>query len=306
MSNFTVNERISFTKEFREEVLKSCRSKCACCGKKLNMKTMTIEHVVPLSKGGENVKDNLVVLCESCNIKKGNQFVWPSGFYESLDDSDKLKEITDYTRNWSKEHIDISYICQYPTVAEKMSLIMEPHPKYRNMRIPKEQLIYDIVEVKYTSESDIKDKFGVSTKAIERTVVSPNRPYSVYCVQSRLNSSVSSIWTAQVDKRVIDDEEVYTMIISEVYSRTGFGSQIFPRVLLAYINWLYAYNTVNRVLVRFVSEDATRTGVKSVFNDRHYEFCTKTRATQNPITNQLYKYRGYDSVNILFTSEYIE
>lgn len=41
---------------------------CPYCNKN---KTDTIDHVVPLSKGGTNNKDNLIAVCRSCNSKKG-------------------------------------------------------------------------------------------------------------------------------------------------------------------------------------------------------------------------------------------
>ncbi len=35
-------------------------------------KNLTIDHIVPLSKGGARTKDNLQILCTTCNSKKGN------------------------------------------------------------------------------------------------------------------------------------------------------------------------------------------------------------------------------------------
>jgi len=32
---------------------------------------LTIEHIIPLSKGGKKTKDNWQVLCKPCNMKKG-------------------------------------------------------------------------------------------------------------------------------------------------------------------------------------------------------------------------------------------
>ncbi len=67
-------ERRPWTQEEKEETLKSCGNRCACCGTKLNLKTLTVEHVVPISKGGENVSSNLIALCKSCNSAKGNRY----------------------------------------------------------------------------------------------------------------------------------------------------------------------------------------------------------------------------------------
>lgn len=45
---------------------------CAYCGKKTNVATATIDHVQPLSLGGTNRPDNLVVACRACNNRKGS------------------------------------------------------------------------------------------------------------------------------------------------------------------------------------------------------------------------------------------
>jgi hypothetical protein len=44
--------------------------KCRYCGSKQNL---TIDHVVPLSKGGKWVWENLVAACTKCNGKKGSK-----------------------------------------------------------------------------------------------------------------------------------------------------------------------------------------------------------------------------------------
>jgi 5-methylcytosine-specific restriction endonuclease McrA len=46
-------------------------AKCCECGKKLNSKTMTVDHTLPLAKGGIHCRYNLRPLCGSCNSSKG-------------------------------------------------------------------------------------------------------------------------------------------------------------------------------------------------------------------------------------------
>ena len=45
--------------------------KCKYCGYKLRLEDITFDHVLPLSKGGENNVENLVISCSNCNHLKG-------------------------------------------------------------------------------------------------------------------------------------------------------------------------------------------------------------------------------------------
>lgn len=45
---------------------------CFYCAKKTAFKNITMDHLVPLSRGGRSTKDNLVPCCKNCNnLKKG-------------------------------------------------------------------------------------------------------------------------------------------------------------------------------------------------------------------------------------------
>jgi 5-methylcytosine-specific restriction endonuclease McrA len=50
--------------------------KCQYCGA---TRKLTIDHVIPRSKGGSDDWDNLVVACSSCNIKKGDKYLEHTG-----------------------------------------------------------------------------------------------------------------------------------------------------------------------------------------------------------------------------------
>jgi 5-methylcytosine-specific restriction endonuclease McrA len=52
-------------------ILKEYNYKCAYCGCEFNENNMpTREHIIPVSKGGQNVKENIIPACISCNSKK--------------------------------------------------------------------------------------------------------------------------------------------------------------------------------------------------------------------------------------------
>lgn len=43
---------------------------CAYCGQHMKQKNMTVEHLIPQSKGGGNNIENLMPCCKSCNSMK--------------------------------------------------------------------------------------------------------------------------------------------------------------------------------------------------------------------------------------------
>lgn len=45
---------------------------CRWCGCDLDAHTATLEHVVPLARGGTNRRENLAIACEVCNHARGN------------------------------------------------------------------------------------------------------------------------------------------------------------------------------------------------------------------------------------------
>lgn len=43
---------------------------CYYCGKKFLSKRLTMDHIVPISRGGKSIKGNVVPCCKSCNNEK--------------------------------------------------------------------------------------------------------------------------------------------------------------------------------------------------------------------------------------------
>lgn len=45
---------------------------CHYCKKRFPVKTLTMDHIVPVSRGGKSVRKNVVPCCKECNNKKKN------------------------------------------------------------------------------------------------------------------------------------------------------------------------------------------------------------------------------------------
>ena len=59
------------------------RGRCQYCGASFPARELTMDHVVPLVRGGKSVKSNLVPCCKACNMLK--QDLVPSEWQEYLD-----------------------------------------------------------------------------------------------------------------------------------------------------------------------------------------------------------------------------
>ena len=51
-------------------VYERTQGKCALCGKFVRFDQFTIDHIIPLAKGGTNDRNNLQCTCKRCNAMK--------------------------------------------------------------------------------------------------------------------------------------------------------------------------------------------------------------------------------------------
>ena len=59
-----------FTQEEWFLLLKDADGKCPLCNTE---QKLTMDHVVPISKGGDHTLTNIIAICKSCNCKKGTK-----------------------------------------------------------------------------------------------------------------------------------------------------------------------------------------------------------------------------------------
>ncbi|RME63649.1 MAG: HNH endonuclease [Nitrospirae bacterium] len=56
---------------------------CYYCGRYVGPHALTMDHIVPLSRGGKSTKSNIVPACKECNNKK--KYLLPLEWQEYLD-----------------------------------------------------------------------------------------------------------------------------------------------------------------------------------------------------------------------------
>lgn len=65
-----MSKRITFSDEMRDEIYNRYNGRCAICGNCVKREKMTIDHKIPLSKGGSHHFSNLQLCCLRCNRAK--------------------------------------------------------------------------------------------------------------------------------------------------------------------------------------------------------------------------------------------
>ena len=70
---------------------------CQYCGQVFERRALTLDHVKPKSKGGENSWENLVTACSPCNTSKGSDYIRPLN-------SPILPTIREMVRQYNKHH----------------------------------------------------------------------------------------------------------------------------------------------------------------------------------------------------------
>lgn len=136
-----IEERTFFPWSVKEPLFIETNGRCAHCGTDLDRYTnLTVDHVIPLNKGGTNDPENLTVLCETCNEEKSDMILSPRIWYPYLPESRKKKLValmrdymrkTDYLAEDCLVPLD-SFRIEVPITTQKKN----PNGSYKVIRMP--------------------------------------------------------------------------------------------------------------------------------------------------------------------------
>jgi 5-methylcytosine-specific restriction endonuclease McrA len=80
----------------RKNILLRDRNTCQYCAETLPASDLTLDHVIPRSRGGVSTWENLVACCHTCNRRKGNQMV------HELEDMELIREPRPFSLHTSR------------------------------------------------------------------------------------------------------------------------------------------------------------------------------------------------------------
>src|SRR6202050_2983914 len=81
----------------RKNILLRDRNTCQYCGVLLPSGELTLDHVIPRSRGGNSTWENLVACCHACNRRKGNRML------QEIDDMILLRDPRPFSLHTSRQ-----------------------------------------------------------------------------------------------------------------------------------------------------------------------------------------------------------
>ncbi len=63
----------------RRNIFARDSNRCQYCGKRFPTSELSLDHVLPRSRGGQATWDNIVCACVKCNVRKGGRTPWEAG-----------------------------------------------------------------------------------------------------------------------------------------------------------------------------------------------------------------------------------
>jgi len=82
VEELTKIKRRQFSSTERTIIYNKSKGRCAICGKFVPYDTFTVDHIIPLAKGGTNELNNLQCTCKTCNLIK--QDILPEDLMDKL------------------------------------------------------------------------------------------------------------------------------------------------------------------------------------------------------------------------------
>lgn len=159
--------RYIFTPDEKAEMLKKSNGRCARCGKSLEVgkKDLTVEHIIPLSKGGKNEHNNLVCLCKACNKEKADKVVQAS-WYKYIEDEEEVEKIRRLLFRYIKSYCHLSDTNLLPVDECEMKMLF--NAKTGDVFYDESGRVLPVTKTVVWKKANFKDDYNKILKAYVR------------------------------------------------------------------------------------------------------------------------------------------
>lgn len=271
-------DRAWLSKSEKLRILSKSDGKCCHCGMSIEVGgNFTVEHAIPIAKGGENCDANLVALCRKCNEQKRDFVVRPdSSYFKFLNEEHRIKMKDMYTKYLS----NTSWFTQRNFMREdKLEIEYELRSGWygRSMcnRRNSGVIVRAILTLSKAAYSDLDEilncmikynkKYGLETWYLKANLDYYFTKGAIYILRNGAKEIVSII-PISLSKMFLREEGIYTILpeISSVYMMSkkeeyikpvqkalceilGCISMLFPEgYVLPYTIWYLKADTFSR------------------------------------------------------------
>lgn len=218
-------ERINFGKDIKKRILSKSDNACAHCKKPLTIADMTIDHMIPLSKGGTNEESNLIALCFHCNTEKDDDVVNPISYYKYLKEEHAKAALEQHkaycediswltTKNYLRE--DRMQI-QYSVTSGYLTDHQKRRGNYVQVGCIKNTAI--LYKAKYEDLEDVKaylvkyhKKYELDTEDLDELISDAFTKGCIYVLKK--GSEIIALFPVSIERRYLTEDNQESYIIS--------------------------------------------------------------------------------------------
>ena len=293
-----------FTKDERTQLYNDLNKKCNMCDKELTLKGFHIDHILPLSRGGNNENENLQLLCKPCHFEKTRQEQDDKYVKESKTESSfnfTTKEIMNSSLN-SKfafvEKLNLNQICDvklnkyYVDINKcRKNILYYSKYDYPLFTVMDEPIIYKGVKKTglYFVETEcylpLRGNGWYSQAMIE------------YCLQKHLIEEANIKYAVYSSLTV--EYNYYNKFIDYLYDVLGDKAKLSVNTIIGMFkpkireNWksLLISEDVNTAYYHYLNKNGSFIDTKTI-NDKNYyqvfnRYTTENQESEAPLYNQI-------------------
>lgn len=254
-----IADRESFDTETKDYIGMKSNDKCCHCGKLKYFKYgATVDHFIPLSKGGTNRHFNLVMLCEDCNKEKGDKIM----------DLSYLKYLKPYYKKELSKYYDsyihsFDYITRNKIFACDYYKILLVSPQWHKMTAKKKKQIKPFGQsliIKSATMEDFQKIADYYDEYLTRTIDTKiaNDPHSVNKTHSRDVAEMNvAFWMKFGAIYYLEDgdKNITTMIVCLMRPSRGNEYNIhYPYLLNMYVFNKYSTDKALQIVGNICTE----------------------------------------------------
>lgn len=234
-----MSKRTNLTKKIRFEIFKRDSFKCQYCGQEAPDVILEVDHIIPVSKGGENELMNLITSCFDCNRGKGKRKINDNDVLkkqkEQLKEINKRREQLILMMEWKKElnNLDDECIKYIDEFLSKYNRYLNDVGISNYKKMIKKygyKNVYDALETSFNQYYDPKDESTIekSLSFVERIIKCKNRQeknpmeYKYYYIRgilrNRFNYLNENMLMSMLRKYVLNEED-YEIV--EYFAKTS-------------------------------------------------------------------------------------